>query len=922
MADSRSALGQLLKRANPALTKALLAATKDARRRHHEEVYFDHLLNQLLGMEPGDVHAILHYYNIPIDSLKSQVLRSLGAYPRVAGAAARLSKELQEAIEGAWRHANKWGQEQIRTGNIFVAYLSQVTDRDTRVLRMLAPINLTELQMDFPGIVSVSSENRDAVVAVPAEESAGKEGAAPAAQSGEGDAISRFCKDFTELARNNNFDPILGRDQEIQLVLDILARRRKNNPILIGEAGVGKTAVVEGLAQRIASGDVPRHFSGARLIELDVGLLQAGASVKGEFEKRLKNLINEVRSSAQPTILFIDEAHNLIGAGSTAGVGDAANLLKPALARGELHAIAATTWSEYKKFFEKDPALSRRFQPVLIQEPSEEVAITMLRGVRERFERDHGVRILDDAVVAAVTLGHRFVAGRNLPDIAVDLIDTAAAKIKNIMQSKPPEIDLLERELADIQLAIATLKRERAEGRSGMEDEIAELEASSERLKEKHAALSEQWAREREIVDELSALKNDLLTQNEALTKAREDLDHERIAEIQQEIDRLTAHREELVAQLAEVQGDHGLIRLEVDREIISKIVSELTRIPVERMSQRNLKEEVAALPERLRERIKGQDYALSRITDALLNYYAGINDPNAPIGVFLCLGPSGNGKTETGVALADIVFGGEHYLNKINMSEYSEQFTTTRLIGSPPGYVGYGEGGVLTEAVRKLPYSVVLLDEVEKAHKAVWELFYDVFDRGELKDGEGRPINFRNTLIIMTSNVGSEIIEAWAENQRRMAEARARAAEEKGEAPEPLDEETRQAQLRELELALRAHAEKLFTAPLINRMTILPYLPLPDDVIREIAEARMRALCERLSRQKELPFAYDDSVVDYICARADAPTMGARLIKRIIDRQILPEVARFLVEQELDASGVTIRIGAEGDRVTVEAAS
>jgi len=923
---STTALQQLLKRVNPVLGNALLEAVKDARRRHHETVEFDHLLNQILGREPGDVHVILHYFDISVESVKHQILRMLGAYPRVMGAAPKLSDDLSKAVEAAWTHAKKWGQEQIRTGNLLFGYLAQNMDRDNPVLRALSGINLGELQTSFLTIVADSSENRETkLTEVIDEHSKSAQPGVPAAGSA-GDAISRFCQDFTERARNNNFDPVFGRDHEIQMMLDILARRRKNNPIIVGEAGTGKTAIVEGLAIRIAHNDVPRPFRGARLVSLDVGLLQAGAGVKGEFENRLKDLINEVRNSPQMTILFIDEAHNLIGAGGREGSGDAANLLKPALARGELRAIAATTWSEYKKYFEKDPALTRRFLPILIEEPHEEVAVTMIRGLRPHYERDHGVRILDDACVAAVVLGHRYVPGRHLPDSAVDLIDTAAAKIKNITESKPPQIDLLERELADDELTLATLRKEFEEGRKGLEGQIKGKEAACATIKDRLLTLNEQWNKERTLLDEMNAVREDLLKRNETLAKALikpEELNRE---EIQQELIDLTQRLDRFSADLKAVQGSAPLLKLEVDRQIIAKIVSEQTGIPVERMEKDDMQAEAAALPHRLEERIRGQRYAINRVSESLTNYYANLNNPSAPIGVFLCLGSSGTGKTELGVALADIVFGGSHHLTKLNMSEYSEQFTTTRLIGSPPGYVGYGEGGILTEAVRQRPYSVVLLDEVEKAHRAVWEIFYDVFDRGALRDGEGRPINFRNTLLLLTSNLGSDIIIEWFEKQRTKIERISLDALQKGPADQasqlttglqlPFDLKT----YRDLENDLRRSVEKVFTAPLLNRMTILPFLPLAPDIIKSIIVMKLHALSNRVHTQRKVAITFDDQVIAWVQERTDALTMGARLIDHILERRILPLIARRFLALPPDALlPETFRLAVVNNDIVVE---
>ncbi len=884
MAEQKD-LKRLLRSCTPSLATSILKAVRYAARRHHEQVEFEHILHEILGGEPGDVHSIFHEFDISVEQVKVQLRRTLSGLPRATSTATPgLNPMLTTVLEAAWSHAGKWQQGKIRTGNLLYSYLLNNDETDSYLLRMLRPINLVELQSEFPSLVESSSENREAEIKMVQKPGEGGEPAAAGAEpmsgaAGVADAISKYCRDVTELARNNLIDPVFGRDKEVQQALDILARRKKNNPILVGEPGVGKTAIVNGLAHRIVKNDVPRSFQNSRLVEVDLGLLQAGASVKGEFENRLKSLIDEVRTSTQMTILFIDEAHNLIGAGGSAGSGDAANLLKPALAAGELRSIAATTWSEYKKYIEKDPALDRRFQRILVGEPSIDDSITILRGAKESYEKVFGVRILDEAVVASVDYGNRYIAGRFLPDVAFDLIDTAGGKIKNIMESKPPAVDLLEREIVDLEKAIADLNLEQQEGRLGTEDKIEQKESYRDQLGKKLEILKEKWEQEREVVDELNLVRRELLTQTESLENLdAEPLEGEEFANARQDvIDEIVRLKESVVGvtqKLKDIQRDTPLLKTEVDKAIVATVVSDLTGIPIDRIESQS-GEVIAKLPDQLKTRVKGQDHAISEICDSLANYQAGINNPDAPIGVFLLLGPSGTGKTYIAELIAADVFGGGHYLTKINMSEYTESHTVSRLIGSPPGYVGYGEGGVLSEAVRQRPFSVVLLDEVEKAARQVWELFYEVFDKGDMRDGEGKPINFRNTLIFLTSNVGDEMLLSWFEGQDGKIDVE---------------------KIPAVTESIREFAEQTFPVALLNRMKVIPFMPLDGESMSKIILLKLNSLKKRVALRKKIEVVWTDAFIAYVLDRCKSVNVGARLIDQIVERDVLPKMSREIL--------------------------
>ncbi|MBB4866926.1 type VI secretion system protein VasG [Pseudomonas nitritireducens] len=692
-----------------------------------------------------------------------------------------------------------------------------------------------------------------------------EEGATPVSGKGES-LLERFTHNLTRQAREGKLDPVLCRDSAIRQMIDILARRRKNNPIVVGEAGVGKTAVVEGLASRIAAGEVPHALQGVELLSLDMGLLQAGASVKGEFERRLKGVIDEVKASAKPIILFIDEAHTLIGAGAQAGGSDAANLLKPALARGELCTIAATTWAEYKKYFEKDPALARRFQPVQLHEPTVSEAVTILRGLAKVYEASHGIYLRDDAVVAAAELSARYLAGRQLPDKAVDVLDTACARVRISLAAAPESLERLRGELAEGERQRQALRRDQEAGLNIDQDALLALEARLEEARAQEAALQQRWQQQRDLASELLDLR-------QQLAAARADVERqEESADLEQRL-------HDVHASLRDAQEQERLVSFEVCPRLVAEVISHWTGVPLSQLAREH-NAKVASFAADLRQRVRGQEQAVQALDRAMRATAAGLNKPDAPVGVFLLVGPSGVGKTETALALADLLYGGERFLTTINMSEFQEKHTVSRLIGAPPGYVGYGEGGMLTEAVRQKPYSVVLLDEVEKADPDVLNLFYQIFDKGIANDGEGREIDFRNTLILMTSNLASERIATLCAEGHRPPAA-------------------------ELEEAIRPALSRHFKPALLARMRVVPYYPVSGDVLRELVQLKLDRLRERLQR-RQLDFSHCQALVDHLAERCTQSESGARLIDQLMDAHLLPQIADRLLDAM--AAGVTLR--------------
>ena len=747
----------------------------------------------------------------------------------------------------------------MRTAHLLVAMLKT---RDLRnallaLSREFEKVKLDVLVEDLARIVSGSPES----VAETATVSAGGASLSPgddltAGQSGGQSMLQRFTVDLTAQARRGEIDPVVGRDEEIRQVVDILMRRRQNNPILAGEAGVGKTAVVEGFARRIAAGEVPPPLKDVVLRTLDVGLLQAGASVKGEFEQRLRQIIDEVQSSRQPIVLFIDEVHTLVGAGGPAGTGDAANLLKPALARGTLRTIGATTWAEYKKHIEKDPALTRRFQPVKIDEPTEDRALLMMRSIAATMEKHHRVQVLDEALDAAVKLAHRYIPDRQLPDKAVSVLDTACARVAVGLHAMPAAVEDSQRRIEALQTQLAILAREAAIGIDTAERERVAREQLSE-ASTRLETLEATWAREKTLVEAILGLRAQLTSETAPLA------DDER----RERLNRLQA----LQAELAEAQGDQPLLRAGVDASVVAAVIADWTGIPVGRMVKNEIGS-VLTLAETLGERVIGQSAALEMIARRVRTSRAALEDPHKPVGVFMLAGPSGVGKTETALALAEALYGGEHNLVTINMSEFQESHTVSTLKGAPPGYVGYGEGGVLTEAVRRKPYSVVLLDEVEKAHPDVHEIFYQVFDKGGMEDGEGRYIDFRNTLIILTTNLGAERIVHLCRDADAVPAA------------------------EEIARAIRAPLLEQFPAALLGRIVVVPYLPLSDTVLGQIIRLQLTRVAARMKANHGVELRYGDDVVSLIAARCTEPESGGRMIDAILTNAVLPEISRELL--------------------------
>ncbi len=690
------------------------------------------------------------------------------------------------------------------------------------------------------------------------------------AQMGKQEALRRYATDLTERARKGEIDPVSGRDEEIRQIVDILMRRRQNNPILTGEAGVGKTAVVEGFALRLAKGDVPPPLQNVSLHTLDIGLLQAGASMKGEFENRLRQVIDEVQASPKPIILFVDEAHTLIGAGGAAGTGDAANLLKPALARGTLRTIAATTWTEYKKYIEKDPALTRRFQVVQVAEPSEEKAILMVRGVASILEKHHRVQVLDEALEAAVRLSHRYIPARQLPDKAVSLLDTACARVAISQHAVPPQLEDCRRKIEALQTELEIIGREEAVGidvaerKKGAEEKLAKQEAL-------RVELEERWNIERELVDDILAIRA-ALRKPETPPEDRESF-----------LERLAGRQ----LRLGYLQGESPLILPSVDEQAVASVVQDWTGVPVGRMVKNEI-ETVLNLSDTLNERVLGQRHALDAIARRIQTSRARLDNPNKPIGVFMLCGPSGVGKTETALALAEALYGGEQNVISINMSEFQEAHTVSTLKGSPPGYVGYGEGGILTEAVRRRPYSVVLLDEIEKAHSDVHELFFQVFDKGWMEDSEGRYIDFTNTIILLTSNVGTERIVSLCKDPELM--------------PEP-DGVTK---------ALREPMLQKFPAALLGRLVVIPYYPLSDQMIANIVRLQLGRIANRVVEHHKIPFEYDESAVKLIVSRCTEVESGGRMIDTILTNTVLPAISREFLTRTMSGATLTgVRLSA-----------
>lgn len=805
----------------------------------HYEVDIEHVLLQLLEGDDNDLRPVLRHYGVVVERLQSQLADALQGFKTGNTRTPALSPHITQLIERAWVLASiEYGTSQIRSGYLLLALLD---DADLRRLLLasaaeLDKINVDDLRASLQALTSASGEAQQAT-ALPADTSA----PAPLRSAGKTPALDQYTVDLTRNAREGRIDPVLGREFEVRQMVDILTRRRQNNPILTGEAGVGKTAVVEGLALRIAEGDVPAPLKGVAIHTLDLGLLQAGAGIKGEFENRLKSVIEETKRSVHPIILFIDEAHTLIGSGGQAGQNDAANLLKPALARGELRTIAATTWAEYKKYFEKDAALARRFQVVKVEEPEEDQAIYMLRGLLEKMQSHHRVAVMDDALVQAVRLSSRYITGRQLPDKAVSVLDTACARVALGQTSQPGRLEDCLRLVDNLRTEITLLEEEQSKG-SDHQRRLAQLHVQIEQAGQRQQSLQQQWQRELELVKQIHTLS------------AASDSDNR-------------AALAELRVKLSDVQGEEPLVHALVDGATIGEVISGWTGIPLGKMLRDEI-DTVQRLPALMAERVLGQDHALHEIGKRIKISRARMEDPNKPIGVFLLLGPSGVGKTETALALADTLYGGERNVITINMSEYQEAHTVSSLKGSPPGYVGYGEGGVLTEAVRRKPYSVVLLDEAEKAHPDVLELFFQVFDKGVLDDGEGREINFRNTVIILTSNVGTEHIMRTCLGADQVP------------APAQLVDD------------LREQLNGVFKPAFLGRLSIVPYYPVQDAILERIVGLKLERIRQRFERNHQAQLHFSPALVPAIAARCTEVDSGARNIDNILSGSLMPELA------------------------------
>lgn len=916
---SRTALfGKL----NKLAYKAMEGATVFCKMRGNPYVEVVHWLHQILQLQDSDLHRIIKHFGINPSTLARDMTEALDSLPRGATSISDLSAHVEDTVERAWVYGSLLlGESQVRSGHLV---LGMVKTRSLyNNLQAISPefskIKFDDLSDNFRAIVSGSPEDNLGATdgfSTDAGEPGASSGAMSPAQLGKNEALNRFTTNLTADAAAGEIDPIVGRDEEIRQIIDILMRRRQNNPILTGEAGVGKTAVVEGFAQRIASGEVPPPLHDVELRSLDVGLLQAGASMKGEFEERLKQVIEEVQSSEKPIILFIDEAHTLIGAGGAAGTGDAANLLKPALARGTLRTIAATTWAEYKKHIETDPALTRRFQVIQVAEPTEERAILMMRGMASTMEQHHKIQLLDEALEAAVRLSNRYIPARQLPDKAVSLLDTACARVAISQHAIPAKVEDCRRRIQALETELEIIGREDALGVE-IGERKAEVEARLRVEQEAAEILESRWQEEKKVVDEILAIRAKLRgvtgtvdgTVNELEVDASDetvdkmengssivegqDSDHNDEKDFLSESMRAELLRKLKLLQneLSDLQEEIPLILPTVDEQAVASVVQDWTGIPVGKM----VKDEVTtilSLADTLQERIIGQRHALEMIARRIQTSRANLDNPNKPIGVFMLAGTSGVGKTETALALAEALYGGEQNIITINMSEYQEAHTVSSLKGAPPGYVGYGEGGVLTEAVRRKPYSVVLLDEVEKAHPDVHEIFFQVFDKGWMEDGEGRVIDFKNTLILLTTNAGTELIASLCKDPELM--------------PDP----------EGIAKALREPLLKVFPPALLGRLVVIPYYPLSDEMITAITKLQLGRIERRIHENHGIPFTYADEVLTLIAERCTELESGGRMIDAILTNTILPEISQeFLTNMLEGKSPEKVHLDVEGNQ-------
>jgi type VI secretion system protein VasG len=865
----------LIGKLNDTTRNALEAAAGFCLARTHYDIEIEHFLLKLLDVTDSDFPRILKQFGVDKSRLTGDLTRSLDKLKSGNARTPAFSPTLSDMLSDAWTIGSlDFGAAQIRSGFTILALVNsgELSRLLREVTREFQKISAETLQKDFWNIVAGSPEDQETAQAVPlGVEGLPQAGGMPG--TGKAQNLNQFTIDLTANARAGKVDPVLGRDHEIRQIIDILMRRRQNNPILTGEAGVGKTAVVEGFALRVVAGDVPPPLKNITIRSLDLALLQAGAGVKGEFENRLKGLIEEVKSSPAPIILFIDEAHTLIGAGGQAGSGDAANILKPALARGELRTIAATTWSEYKKFFEKDAALARRFQVVKVEEPTEQQCMVMLRGIVGSLEKHHNVRILDEAVQAATRFSHRYLAGRQLPDKAVSVMDTACARLSLGQNATPPLIEDATRQLDDLEVQQRVLEREATVGVDHSE-RLASIAKHKTEVSAQLKSLQERRDKELSLVSRI----RDIRTQLESAAAPRPAGSDGGGTAAQPAIDTaaLRAELQKLNAELDALQGDSPLMRVCVDTQIVGEVISAWTGIPVGKMQQDEVNT-VLRLKDLLGERVIGQSHALEAIAQRISTSRAGMDDPGKPVGVFMLVGPSGVGKTETALALADLLYGGERNVVTINMSEFQEAHTVSSLKGAPPGYVGYGEGGVLTEAVRRRPYSVVLLDEVEKAHPDVLELFYQVFDKGMMEDGEGREIDFKNAIIILTTN-------ACTDSFMKLT-----ADPETTPSPEGLVK------------ALKPELNKIFKPAFMGRLVTVPYFPLRDEAMKQIITLKLGKIQRRIRENHRIELTYEPTVVSEVAKRCTEVESGARNVDNILTNTMLPDISRYLLTRMAD---------------------
>ena len=883
---SRSALfGKL----NSLAYQAIDSATAFCKLRGNPYVELVHWLHQILQLQDSDLSRVVNHFDLNLANLARDMTSALDRLPRGSSSLQDLSSHVDDAVERGWVYSTlMFGDSRVRTGHLVVGLLKTAGLRRSLegISKEFGKINLDTLTAQFQQIVGGSPEEQlaaaDGSRLDPAASSAA-DGQIPPAAFGKQEALRQFSVDLTEKAKKGEIDPIVARDEEIRQIIDILMRRRQNNPILTGEAGVGKTAVVEGFALRIAAGDVPPPLQNVTLRVLDVGLLQAGASYKGEFEKRLRQVIDEVQASEKPIILFIDEAHTLIGAGGTAGTGDAANLLKPALARGTLRTVAATTWAEYKKYIEKDPALTRRFQVVQIHEPSEEKAVLMMRSMASVMEQHHRVQVLDEALGSAVNLSHRYIPARQLPDKSVSLLDTACARVAISQHAIPAEVDDCRKRIGFLETELQIIDRE---NRVGIDTDERQR-AASEKLAVEQArlrGLEERWNAEKDLVTDILAIRKQLREETGQVEGAPDEaeaaVDPEAADDQVFDPQALRESLRTLQADLQALQGESPLILPTVDAQSVAAVVADWTGIPVGRMVKNEI-DTVLKLADILNRRILGQRHALEMIASRIQTSRARLDNPNKPIGVFMLAGPSGVGKTETALALAEALYGGEQNVVTINMSEFQEAHTVSTLKGAPPGYVGYGEGGILTEAVRRKPYSVILLDEVEKAHADVHEIFFQVFDKGWMEDGEGRFIDFKNTLILLTTNIGTDLITNMCKDPELLPEADG------------------------LARALRKPLLDTFPAALLGRLVSIPYYPLSHEVLADIVRLQLGRIEKRIRDNHKIPFTFDDDVVAHIVSRCTELESGGRMIDAILTNTVLPTVSHEILTGLMDGRSV-----------------